>query len=410
MSDIRDQALAPSGEKKIVWAAEHMPVLRSLADQYGAERPFAGLRIAVCCHLEAKTAYLIRVMQDLGADVYACASNPLSTQDDVVAALVRGGANVFAVHGEDEALYKKHIEAVLEARPDLIVDDGGDVVTMLHEKYPDHAVRGASEETTTGVLRLRAMEKAGTLRIPVLAVNDARSKFLFDNRYGTGQSVWDGINRTTNLIVAGKMVVVAGYGWCGKGVAKRAAALGARVIVTEIDPFKATEAIMDGFSSMTMDDAAAIGEFFVTVTGCDDVITERHFRSMPSGAILANAGHFDCEINVAALESLAVSHKEVRANIEQYTLPDGRVLNLLAGGRLVNLAAGDGHPAEIMDLSFSLQLLAQKYLADHADELKPGVHNLPDELDREVIIRKLHALGGAVDTLTEAQKRYLYGV
>lgn len=409
MSDIKDPALAPSGEMKIAWAHEHMPVLNSLARQYAPERPFAGVRIAVCCHLEAKTAYLIRVMQELGADVYACASNPLSTQDDVVAALVKGGANVFAVHGEDEALYSKHIEQVLEAKPCLIVDDGGDVVSALHEKHPDLVVWGSSEETTTGILRLKGMQKAGTLKIPAIAVNDAQSKYLFDNRYGTGQSVWDGINRTTNLIVAGKWVVVAGYGWCGKGVAKRAAALGARVIVTEIDPFKAAEAIMDGFSSMTMDDAAHIGDYFVTVTGCDDVITERHFRSMKSGAILANAGHFDCEINVACLEQIAVSHKEVRNNIEQYTLEDGRVLNLLAGGRLVNLAAGDGHPAEIMDLSFSLQLLAQKYLLDNHSNLTPGVHNLPDEIDREVISRKLEAMGGAVDTLTEAQKKYLYG-
>lgn len=409
MSDIADASLAPSGEKKIAWAQGHMPVLRSLAEQYALARPFDGVRVAVCCHLEAKTAYLIRVMQQLGADVYACASNPLSTQDDVVAALVAQGASVFAVHGEDNAVYEQHIASVLEAKPNLIVDDGGDVVAMLHDKYKDLDVWGASEETTTGILRLKAMQKAGTLRIPVIAVNDAQSKFLFDNRYGTGQSVWDGINRTTNLIVAGKWVVVAGYGWCGKGVAKRAAALGARVIVTEIDPIKAAEAIMDGFSSMTMDEAASRGDYFVTVTGCEDVITERHFRAMKSGAILANAGHFDCEINVAQLAQIAVSREEVRQNIEGYTLDNGRVLYVLAGGRLVNLAAGDGHPAEIMDMSFSLQLLAQMDLNEHHAQMKPGVYNLPAEIDTEVAARKLAAMGGAVDTLTEQQRKYLYG-
>lgn len=409
MSDIADTSLAPSGEKKIAWAAAHMPVLRSLADEYELERPFDGVRIAVCCHLEAKTAYLIRVMQLLGADVWACASNPLSTQDDVVAALDAQGAHVFAIHGEDTATYTAHIHDVLDAAPSFIVDDGGDVVSTLCSEYSDLHVLGASEETTTGILRLRAMQKAGTLHIPVIAVNDAMSKFLFDNRYGTGQSVWDGINRTTNLIVAGKQVVVAGYGWCGKGVAKRAAALGARVIVTEIDPVKAAEAIMDGFSSMTMDDAAAAGDYFITVTGCENVITERHFRSMKSGAILANAGHFDCEINVAQLKDIAVSHEEVRQNIEGYTLDNAHVLYLLAGGRLVNLAAGDGHPAEIMDMSFSLQLLAQLYLKNNHASMQPGVHNLPEQLDREVAVRKLQALGGAVDTLTEEQEKYLYG-
>lgn len=409
MSDIRDASLAPSGEQKIAWAAAHMPVLRSLADEYALERPFDSTRIAVCCHLEAKTAYLIRVMQLLGADVYACASNPLSTQDDVVAALAAQGANVFAVHGEDAKTYTAHIHSVLDAAPGFIMDDGGDVVATLCAEYKNLNVLGASEETTTGILRLKAMQKAGALHIPVIAVNDAQSKFLFDNRYGTGQSVWDGINRTTNLIVAGKQVVVAGYGWCGKGVAKRAAALGARVIVTEIDPIKAAEAIMDGFSSMTMDDAAAAGDYFVTVTGCEDVITERHFRAMKSGVILANAGHFDCEINVAQLREIAASHEEVRQNIVGYTLDNGHVLYVLADGRLVNLAAGDGHPAEIMDMSFSLQLLAQLYLKKNHASMEPGMHNLPEQLDREVAMRKLQALGGAVDTLTEAQKKYLYG-
>ena len=411
MSRIRDIALAPEGEKKIRWASEYMPVLNSLQEEFASARPFAGLQMAVCCHLEAKTAYLIRVMQACGAEVAACASNPLSTQDDVVAALVKGGADVYAVHGESMEEYESNIDAVLSLRPKMIIDDGGDVVSMLHTKYADLAkeVIGASEETTTGILRLRAMEKQGELHIPVIAANDAQCKYLFDNRYGTGQSVWDGINRTTNLLVAGKQVVSAGYGWCGKGTAKRAAALGARVIVTEIDPIKAAEAVMDGFESMTMDDAAARGDIFVTVTGCEDVITTRHFEVMKNGAILANAGHFDCEISVDDLEKLCVSHSEVRHNIEGYVMPDGRVLNLLAGGRLVNLASGDGHPAEIMDMSFSVQFLSQKYLLDHRGELKPGLYNLPHELDESVAVRKLQNLGGAVDVLTAAQREYLYG-
>ena len=350
-------------------------------------------------------------MQACGAKVAACASNPLSTQDDVVAALVQGGADVFAVHGETVEEYEQNIDAVLQLKPQLIVDDGGDVVSTLHSKFAENVpdVIGASEETTTGILRLKAMEKQGVLRIPVIAANDAQCKFLFDNRYGTGQSVWDGIDRTTNLIVAGKQVVVAGYGWCVKGTAKRAAGLGARVIVTEIDPIKAAEAVMDGFESMTMDDAAPRGDIFVTVTGCEDVITSRHFEVMKNGAILANAGHFDCEISVTDLEAMAVSHQEVRQNIEGYVMPDGRVLNLLAGGRLVNLASGDGHPAEIMDMSFAVQFLSQKYLLDHKGELKPGLYNLPHALDESVAVRKLQALGGAVDVLTPAQKEYLYG-
>lgn len=411
MSNIKDISLAPRGEKKINWVRGYMPVLTGLETEFAGARPFAGLHMAVCCHLEAKTAYLIRVMQACGASVAACASNPLSTQDDVVAALVQGGADVYAVHGESVKEYEQNIDAVLETRPQLIVDDGGDVVSALHSKFQGDIpnVIGASEETTTGILRLRALEKQGALRIPVIAANDAECKFLFDNRYGTGQSVWDGINRTTNLIVAGKQVVVAGYGWCGKGTAKRAAGLGARVIVTEIDPIKATEAVMDGYESMTMDEAAPRGDIFVTVTGCRDVITSRHFELMKNGVILANAGHFDCEISVTDLEAMAVSHQEVRQNIEGYVMPDGRVLNLLAGGRLVNLASGDGHPAEIMDMSFAVQFLSQKYLLDHKGGLKPGLYNLPHVLDESVAIRKLQALGGAVDVLTADQKAYLYG-
>ncbi len=411
MSDIRDIKLAPSGKQKIEWVKRYMPVLRGFEEEFAPKKPFAGVRMVVCIHLEAKTAYMIQVMQACGAQVAACASNPLSTQDDVVAALVEGGAEVFAIHGETAEQYEQHIRSALETEPNLIVDDGGDVVAMLHAEFarllPN--VWGASEETTTGVLRLKAMERAGELKIPMIPVNDAQCKYMFDNRYGTGQSVWDGIMRTTNLIVAGKRVVVAGYGWCGKGVAKRAAALGARVIVTEIDHIKATEALMDGFDVMTMDDAAALGDVFVTVTGCEDVITKRHFDKMKDGVLLSNAGHFDCEVNVAELARTSESVVPMRQNVEGYVQSDGRILNVLAGGRLVNLASGDGHPAEIMDMSFALQFLAQKYIMENHGSMKNGLMNLPDEIDYSVAVRKLKAMGGAVDVLTDEQRKYLYG-
>lgn len=411
MSRIRNIELAPGGEQKINWVKRYMPVLRGLKEEYAECRPFAGAKVCVCCHLEAKTAYLIRVMQACGAKVAACASNPLSTQDDVVAALVAGGADVYAVHGESMEEYEQNIKSALDTQPNLIVDDGGDVITMLHQEYASLIpnVWGASEETTTGVLRLKTMEKDGTLKIPVIPVNDAQSKFLFDNRYGTGQSVWDGIMRTTNLIIAGKCVVVSGYGWCGKGVAKRAGALGARVIVTEVDPIKAVEAFMDGFEAMSMDDAAPLGDIFVTVTGCEDVIVKRHFDRMKDGVILANAGHFDCEVNVKQLAEISEEVIEMRHNVEGYVQKDGRILNVIAGGRLVNLASGDGHPAEIMDMSFALQFSAQKYISDHRNELKPGIFNMPAEIDKEISKKKLQALGGSVDTLTPAQHQYLYG-
>ncbi|WP_066648465.1 adenosylhomocysteinase [Christensenella timonensis] len=411
MSDIANIALAPSGKQKIEWVKRYMPVLRSFEEEVAPQKPFAGYKMCVCCHLEAKTAYLIQVIQACGAQVAACASNPLSTQDDVVAALVSGGADVYAIHGETPEVYEGHIRSALLTKPNLIVDDGGDVITMLHEQLPEliEHVIGASEETTTGVLRLKAMEKAGALRIPVIPVNDAQCKYMFDNRYGTGQSVWDGIMRTTNLIVAGKRVVVAGYGWCGKGVAKRAAALGARVIVTEVDHIKATEALMDGFDVMTMDDAAPLGDIFVTVTGCDDVVVARHFDKMKDGVILANAGHFDCEVNVGQLREMSDKVVEMRHNVEGYVQKDGRILNVIAGGRLVNLASGDGHPAEIMDMSFALQFLAQKYILENHKSMKPGLMNLPKDIDYSVAIRKLKAMGGAVDVLTPAQRKYLYG-
>ncbi len=411
MSEIKDIKLAPSGKQKIEWVKHYMPVLRSFEEEFAPKKPFASLKMCVCIHLEAKTAYMIQVMQACGAQVAACASNPLSTQDDVVAALVEGGADVYAVHGASDEQYESHIRSALMTGPNLIMDDGGDVITMLHKELrhllPE--VIGASEETTTGVLRLRAMEKAGKLEIPVIPVNDAQCKYLFDNRYGTGQSVWDGIMRTTNLIVAGKRVVVAGYGWCGKGVAKRAAALGARVIVTEIDHIKAAEAMMDGFDVMTMDDAAALGDVFVTVTGCEDVIVERHFHKMKDGVLLSNAGHFDCEVSVAQLAKISEKVVPMRQNVEGYVQKDGRILNVLAGGRLVNLASGDGHPAEIMDMSFALQFLAQKYVVENHKKMQPGLMNMPADIDYSVAVRKLKAMGGSVDVLTDEQRKYLYG-
>ncbi len=411
MSDIYDVKLAPSGKQKIEWVKRYMPVLRSFEEKYKGEKPFAGKTVLVCVHLEAKTAYLAQVFQACGAKVVACASNPLSTQDDVVAALVDGGAEVFAIHNADMETFERHIKQAIECKPDLIVDDGADVVTTLHKEYSAQipSVLGASEETTTGVIRLRNMEKAGELKIPVIPVNDAQCKYLFDNRYGTGQSVWDGIMRTTNLIVAGKRVVVAGYGWCGKGVAMRAAALGAKVIVTEINHIKAIEAVMDGFESMTMDDAAAVGDIFVTVTGCEDVITKNHFGKMKDGVILTNAGHFDCEVNVGELAKISTGVKEMRHNIEGYIQKDGRILNVIAGGRLVNLASGDGHPAEIMDMSFALQFMAQLYLLNNHKNLKPGLFDMPQEIDYDVAITKLKNLGGNVDVLTAEQRKYLFG-
>lgn len=411
MSVIRDPKLASEGRRRIDWVKNYMPVLSGLEAEFAPQKPFAGLTLTVCIHLEAKTAYLIEVLRACGAHVSAAGSNPLSTQDPICAALAEGGVEIFATHGCSAEEYEKYLELALEQKPDLVMDDGGDMISMLHEKRTDilAGVKGASEETTTGVLRLRAMDNAGKLKIPVIPVNDAECKYLFDNRYGTGQSVWDGIMRTTNLIIAGKRVVIAGYGWCGKGAARKAQGLGARVIITEIDHRKAAEAIMDGFDVMTMDEASKVGDIFLTLTGCEDVITERHFANMKAGVLLANAGHFDCEVSVLDLEHICVSKREVRANVMGYEMPDGRVLNLLAEGRLVNLASGDGHPAEIMDMSFALQFLALKYLSERHGEMKPGLHQLPYEIDYSVAIQKLAAMGAAVDVLTEKQKEYLFG-
>lgn len=408
-SIIADPALAKDGHLKIDWAKAHMPVLNRIRERFEREQPFKGLKVAISLHLEAKTAYLAKVVQAGGAEVAITGSNPLSTQDDVCAALVEDGITVFAKYNPTPAEYKSLLVRTLETKPDLIIDDGGDLVTILHAERQDllAQVRGGAEETTTGILRLKALEKEGELKFPMVAVNDAFCKYLFDNRYGTGQSVWDGINRTTNLVVAGKTVVVVGYGWCGKGVAMRAKGLGANVVVTEVDAIRAVEAYMDGFSVMPMIDAAKIGDYFVTVTGNRDAIRGEHYKVMKDGAILSNAGHFDVEVNKPELEALAVSRRTVRRNIEEYELADGRKLYVLAEGRLVNLAAGDGHPAEIMDMTFALQAMSLKYVNERYQEIGAKVVNVPYELDEQVARFKLESLGIGIDTLTAEQKAYL---
>ncbi len=408
-SIIKDPSLAPEGKLKIDWASAHMPVLNRIREQFEREQPFKGLRVAISLHLEAKTAYLAKVVQAGGAEVAITGSNPLSTQDDVCAALVEDGIAVYAKYNPTPEEYHSLLVKTVETKPDLIIDDGGDLVTILHTERQDLLpnVRGGAEETTTGILRLKAMDKEGSLKFPMVAVNDAYCKYLFDNRYGTGQSVWDGINRTTNLVVAGKTVVVNGYGWCGKGVAMRAKGLGANVVVTEVDAIKAVEAYMDGFTVLSMDEAAKVGEFFVTVTGNKDVIRGHHIENMKDGAILSNAGHFDVEVNLVELAALSVSKRTVRRNIEEYQLKDGRRIYVLAEGRLVNLAAGDGHPAEIMDMTFALQALSLKYVNDNYRSIGNRVVNVPYELDEQVARTKLESLGIAIDSLSAEQKAYL---
>ena len=404
---IRDISLFPSGLDKIEWVRRNMALLNGIEEQFREEQPFRGLRIALSVHLEAKTAYLCAVLKAGGAEMFVTGSNPLSTQDDVAAALVHEGISVFAEHGATEEAYSACLHDVLISEPHIIIDDGGDLVSMLHTKL-DHLipnVLGGCEETTTGVHRLLSMQRDGALRFPMFDVNDAQCKHLFDNRYGTGQSVFDGIDRTTNLIVAGKTVVVAGYGWCGKGTAMRAKGLGARVVVTEIDPVKAIEAVMDGFTVMKMDDAAKIGDVFITVTGMRDVITERHMRSMKNGVLLCNAGHFDVEIDVKRLKEIAVETRQMKPNITGYLLGNGRWIYLLAEGRLVNLASGDGHPAEIMDMSFAIQALCARELAVNRPK-EARVYAVPDAIDAFVANEKLKSIGAAVDVLTEKQKEY----
>lgn len=407
--EIRDIALAPSGHRKIQWVKENMPLLSGLEEEFKKTKPFEGIKISLSVHLEAKTAYLCLVLAAGGADMSVTGSNVLSTQDDVVAALADSGLKVFAYHGATPEEYERHIEMCLSHKPNIIIDDGADLVSFLHEKRPDlmEEVWGGCEETTTGVIRLKAMEKQGVLKFPMVAVNDADCKHLFDNRYGTGQSTWDSIMRNTNLIIASKTVVVVGYGWCSRGIAMRAASLGAQVIVTEIDPVKAIEARMDGFSVMTMAKAAPLGDIFVTATGCCKTITTEHMMTMKDGAILSNAGHFNCEIDMAELEDFAVEKKERRNNIMGYKLPNGKWVNVIGEGRLVNIAAADGHPAEIMDLSFAVQAMSANYIRENYKTLENKVIDVSGEIDDIIARRKLAAWGIEIDTLTVEQAEYL---
>ena len=411
MSIIKDPSLAPEGRKKIEWVRSSMPALMEIEKQFEKEQPFKGLRIAVSVHLEAKTATLGLVLKKGGAEVFLTGCNPLSTQDDVAAAVAEMGVETFGKYGVTPEEYEDLLAATLACHPHLIVDDGGDLINLLGGRCKEYAdcLIGGCEETTTGILRLKAREREGVLPCPMMAVNDAKAKHYYDNKYGTGQSVWTAIMDTTNLIVAGKTVVVAGYGWCGKGVAMRAKGMGADVIVTEIDPFKALDATMDGFRIMPMDEAAKYGDIFVTVTGCKDVIVKRHFEVMKDNAILCNAGHFDCEVDVAYLRKAAVKAETRRKNIIGYTLPNGRTLNVLGEGRLVNLACGMGHPAEIMDMSFSVQALSLLWLRNHKDELVTKVYNVPDSIDDEIGRHKLKAMNLKIDTLTPEQEAYLSG-
>ena len=411
-SIIKDINLAKDGNYKIDWVSKHMPVLNALGDEMAREQTFAGKKIVATIHLEAKTAYLALILKRAGAQVIVTGSNPLSTQDDVCAALVGRGVQVFATYDCTPGEYEHYLLCALDTEPDILIDDGGDLVNLLHSQKRQllPKIIGVTEETTTGVHRHRALERSGQLCVPTVAVNDSYCKYLFDNRYGTGQSTWDGIMRTTNLTIAGKNVVVAGYGWCGKGVAMRAKGLGANVTITEIDPIKAIEAVFDGFRVMTMLEAAKIGDIFVTVTGNIDVIRAEHFAAMRDGAILANAGHFDVEISKPDLAAVTVNKSIARKNIEQFLLRDGRTIYLLAEGRLVNLAAGDGHPAEVMDLSFAMQCVAARYLLQNQGKLENKVYILPRELDVMVARVKLETDGIGIDNLTDRQNEYLQQV
>lgn len=410
--DIKDINLAPSGHQKIAWVKNNMPVLSSLEKEFAKTRPFENVKISLSIHMEAKTAYLCKVLAAAGAEVSATGSNVLSTQDDVVAALADSGIKVFAKYGASEEEYFKHIEMALEQKSHIIIDDGGDLVSMLHTKRPElmENVWGGCEETTTGIIRLKAMDREGILKFPMVAVNDADCKHLFDNRYGTGQSVWDSIMRNTNLVIASKTVVVAGYGWCSRGIAMRAAGLGGKVIITEINPIKAMEAKMDGFDVMPMREAAKIGDIFVTATGCKDTISISDMKLMKDGAILSNAGHFNVEVDVASLEREAIEIKEARKNIMAYNL-DGKWINVIAEGRLVNIAAADGHPAEIMDLSFAVQALSALYIKENRDRLmalkSAKVIKVPDEIDKKVAMKKLESWNISIDELSNEQKSYL---
>ena len=408
--DVKDLALAQEGNNRIEWAAREMPVIRLIRERFAKERPLEGLRIAACLHVTTETANLMLALRDGGAEVALCASNPLSTQDDAAAALVAmHGIPVYAVRGEDDATYYKHIHAALEHKPQVTMDDGADLVATLHKQRREllETVVAGTEETTTGVIRLRAMAKDGALAYPIIAINDADTKHFFDNRYGTGQSTIDGIIRATNVLLAGKNVVVAGYGWCGKGVAMRARGLGAKVIVTEVQPVRALEAAMDGHQVMHMDEAARIGDIFITLTGDVNVLDRRHFDVMQDGAIIANSGHFNVEINIKALEAMSESKRRVRKDVDEHHLMDGRKLFLLGEGRLINLAAAEGHPASVMDMSFANQALAVHYIATRDERLPIDVYDVPREIDSEVARLKLASMGITIDELTEEQQKYL---
>ncbi len=411
MSIVKDMSLAPSGLQKINWVRDFMPALSGIEARFEQEQPFAGLRIAVSVHLEAKTANLGLVLKKGGAQVFLTGCNPLSTQDDVAAAVASLGVETFGIHGVTPEQYEELLVETLRCHPHIVIDDGGDLISLLAGKCKEYAdcLIGGCEETTTGIHRLKAREREGILPCPMMAVNDAKAKHYYDNKYGTGQSVMDGILHTTNLIMAGKTVVVAGYGWCGSGIALRAKGMGADVIVTEVDPFKALDATMNGYRVMPMAQAAAQGDLFVTATGCKDVITPAHFAPMKDNVLLCNAGHFDCEVDVSWLEANCVERIARRENIMGYRMADGRTINVIADGRLVNLAAGNGHPAEIMDMSFAVQALAAEWLVKHKEQLETKVYDIPEEIDQQIGVTKLAALGLAIDELTEEQKAYLSG-
>jgi len=408
--DVKDIALADQGKLRIEWADRDMPVLASIRDRFAAEKPLAGMRVSACLHVTTETANLMRTLKAGGADIVLCASNPLSTQDDVAAALVEHyGIRTYALKGEDTETYYAHVDSAIDHKPQITMDDGADVVGRIHAKRPEALadIIGGTEETTTGVIRLRAMAADGALKFPIVSVNDAMTKHLFDNRYGTGQSTLDGVIRATNRLLAGRTLVVSGYGWCGRGIAMRASGMGSNVVVLEIDPLKALEAVMDGYRVMPAVEAAAIADIWITVTGDVNVIDSAAFEAMKDGAIIANSGHFNCEINIADLREKAVSVREVRPLVEEFTMADGRVIYLLADGRLVNLSCAEGHPANVMDMSFANQALAAEYMVKNAETLKPGVHPVPEDIDAEIARLKLATMGVKIDTLTPEQNKYL---
>ena len=407
--DVKDLNLAEAGRRRIDWASREMPVIRLLREKFAKEKPLVGIRIAACLHITTETANLALTLQAGGAETILCASNPLSTQDDAAAALVEYGIPTNAIKGEDSKTYYQHISTALDNKPHITCDDGADLVSTLHTKREDliSGVIGGTEETTTGVIRLRSMEKSGDLKYPIIAVNDAQTKYLFDNRYGTGQSTIDGITRATNILWAGKNVVICGYGWCGHGIAMRAQGLGAHVIITEVEPVRALEAVLDGYQVMPLIEAARIGDIFITISGDKNVIDRAHLEVMKDGALVANSGHFNVEINIPALERLSRSRREVRPFVEEFSLADGRTIYLLGEGRLINLAAAEGHPASVMDMSFANQALCMEYLAKNQGKLKTQVYSVPQEIDKQVARLKLDAMGIGIDKLTAEQKKYL---